>query len=248
MPSCSDETKSVDVSVVIPVYKNAASLCELHGRLSAVLQAILLSYEIVFVNDACPEGSHLVLHDLAERDPQVVVIELRANIGQQRAILVGLRAARGSIIVLMDADLQDAPEDIPKLVHLLTDEISVVFGTRYGRYDSFLRMATSRAFKWLLHVLSGVPSGAGLFSAMDTRMKSALLSLTPPCVSVVASMGLTGLPFSSVSVLRLKRKTGVSGYRFLYRVKIGGLTIYSILLHRLGRRFQPQGTAQNRRV
>jgi glycosyltransferase involved in cell wall biosynthesis len=245
----SEETNNIDLSLVIPVYKNAASLRELHGRLRTVLEATHLSYEIVFVNDACPEGSHLVLHDLAEEDPGVVVVELRKNIGQQRAILEGLRAATGAMTVLMDADLQDKPEDIPKLIRLLAGETSVVFAIRYGSYDSLLRSVASRSFKWLLHVLSGVPSRAGIFSVMDTRMKKALISASTSRVSVVASMGLAGLPFSSVPVMRSRRMTGISAYTILDRLRMGGVIIFSVLMHRLGQAAQRMGSGRrDRRV
>ncbi|HEX7525198.1 MAG TPA: glycosyltransferase, partial [Gaiellaceae bacterium] len=103
------------MSVVVPVYRNAATLRELHARLGEVLPE-LDRRELIFVNDGCDDGSGAVLRDLAEADRTVVVVELEANRGQHSAVLAGLERSRGEWTIVLDADLQDPPEAIPALI------------------------------------------------------------------------------------------------------------------------------------
>ena len=98
------------ISVVSPVYRAAACLDELHRRLTAVLRQMDVDYEIVFVNDGSPDQSGAVLAAIAARDPRVVVVGLSRNFGQHPAILAGLEQTRGDLVVVMDCDLQEAPE------------------------------------------------------------------------------------------------------------------------------------------
>ena len=116
---------------------------------------------------------------------------LPGNIGQQRAVLAGLAQARGSRVVVMDADLQDPPEAIPVLLDALSGNVSAVFFGRRGRHQSIVRHLTSRLFKTLLHMACGTPPDAGLFVAMDRRMVTRLLPIGRPGPSVLAMMGCT---------------------------------------------------------
>ncbi len=104
------------ISIVVPVYKNADTLYELHRRLVAAVGQVSDGYEILFVDDACPCGSLAVLRSLAQEDPRVGVLALASNMGQNQAVLTGLAYARGRVAVVLDADLQDPPEAIPTLL------------------------------------------------------------------------------------------------------------------------------------
>jgi glycosyltransferase involved in cell wall biosynthesis len=209
------------ISVVVPVYRNADTLRELHGRLCKALEGAGVSFEILFVDDACPAGSLGILHDLVRRDPRVAVLALASNVGQHRAVLAGLGHARGEKVVVLDADLQDPPEAIPDLLNKLHEGYGAVFAGRRGRYESPARLLTSRLFKWLLHKASGVPADAGLFVAMNREMVDRLLAYDEPRPFLVAQMGFTGLPLASIPVERTPRPGGESAYSFRARLLIG---------------------------
>jgi len=100
------------LSVVLPVYRNAEALAALHARLIRVLEAEAAGFELIFVDDACPAGSGAVLDELAHQDERVRIIRHERNQGQRLAVWHGLEAARGGIVIAMDADLQDPPEAI----------------------------------------------------------------------------------------------------------------------------------------
>src|SRR6516225_3496074 len=123
----------MDLSVVIPVYRSAPMLEELTGRLVQVLDATGLSYEIVFVDDGSPDGSWQVLQAVRERHPdRIVAVQLMRNYGQHNALMCGFRHTRGEYVVTMDDDLQNPPEEIPKLIEAITaNDLDLVYGS-YG--------------------------------------------------------------------------------------------------------------------
>jgi polyisoprenyl-phosphate glycosyltransferase len=207
-------------SVVVPVYRNAPTVRELYSRLRRAL-APHGPHQLIFVDDASPDEAARVLDDLALGDSSVLVIHLPTNQGQQQAILAGLARARGSTIVVMDADLQDPPEAIPTLVAALGDHASAVFAGRRGRYDGFGRLVTSRLFKALLQVLCGTPTDAGLFVAIDRTMQTRLLQYAAAGPSVLAMIGCTGLPLASVPCRRERRRDGASAYPWSARLSMG---------------------------
>ena len=125
------------VSVVIPVYNEVESLNPLHIALTEALQG--LSYELVFVDDGSTDGSVEKLFRLAGEDStHVKVVELRRNFGQTAAIAAGIDHASGEIIVLIDADLQNDPADIPMMLEKIEEGYDVVSGWRKNRQDAFL--------------------------------------------------------------------------------------------------------------
>jgi polyisoprenyl-phosphate glycosyltransferase len=221
-----------ELSVVVPVYRNGATLAALHGRLRAVLET-LPPFEVLFVDDGCPEGSRVVLERLAGEDPRVAVIVLERNVGQHRAILAGLAHARGEWVVVMDGDLQDPPEAIPELLRGAATGARAVFAGRRGAYESTGRLATSRLFKWLLHRLCGVPLDAGVFVALHRSLVRRLLELGGPRPFVVAMIGCTGLPSVSVPVSRAARPIGVSAYSGWGRLMSAGSALVWLVLWRM---------------
>ena len=140
-----------EVTIVLPVFRNKETLKALHARLGHVMEPLRIEYEVLFVDDVCPEGSLDVLKELIQMDPHVGVLVLEENVGQHRAVMRGLSLARGKAMVVMDADLQDPPEAIPRLLSELQRGPAAVFAGRRGHYESWSRLLTSRLFK-------GVPS------------------------------------------------------------------------------------------
>jgi SAM-dependent methyltransferase len=213
--------EKTDIDVVLPVYRSRDSLRELHARLRRTLVSMNASGQLIFVNDACPQGSLDVLSELAHADAQVRVVDLVRNVGQHRAVLAGLRQSHAPRVVIMDADLQDAPEAIPLLAARLNDGTAAVFAGRRGRYESIPRLCTSWLFKRLLHLACGVPKDAGMFAILDRRMIERLLAMEVSRPFVVAMIGCAGLPTVSVPVARDRRPRGRTSYGSLRRLGIG---------------------------
>ena len=128
----------MDISVVVPVLDEGESLEELYSSLKRVLDGLGKSYEIIFVDDGSRDGSFDVLKNLAEKDRNVVVIRFRTNFGQTAALSAGFKFAKGSAIITIDADLQNDPEDIPKLLEKMEEGYDVVSGWRRERKDKLL--------------------------------------------------------------------------------------------------------------
>ncbi len=209
------------ISVIVPVFRNAETLAELHRRVEQALAAHYPGFEIIFVEDAGPDGSLSLLKSLAAGDPHVGLLSLARNVGQHRAIMLGMRYARGAWIVLMDADLQDPPEAIPALVAHGQAGYAAVFAGRRGRYEGALRLFTSNLYRWVLRRLTGLPADAGIFVAIDARMRATLLGMGGPYPSIVAMIGCTGLPLASLPVTRATRPAGRSAYNSWGRLKSG---------------------------
>lgn len=222
-----------EVSVITPVHRNPDTLERLHVRVSECLESAGLSFEMIFVEDACPQGSLEVLEQLARRDSRVAVISLGRNVGQHRATLIGLRYARGDSIVLLDADLQDPPEAIPLLLRGLSCS-AAVFAGRRGAYESLPRLASSRLFKFLLHLLTGAPADAGMFVAFDRRVAERLLAYRVRRPFVVAMIGGTGLPMTSLPIRRDRRPAGRSAYTEWDRVRMAMRALAWAAAWRLG--------------
>lgn len=236
-----------EISILVPVYRNKDTLCDLYRRLRDVLDMHSLTFEMLFVDDACPEGSLAVLEELVQHDPRVAVLVLKRNMGQQRAVLVGLKHVRGESVVVMDADLQDPAEAIPWLLSKMQEGPAAVFGGRRGQYESPFRLLTSRLFKKLLHLLGGVPEDAGLFVAMNRQMVERLLAFGEPKPFVLALIGCTGLPLASIPVVRAQRPIGHSAYTFWNRLKIGCLAIAWVFAWKCfrGRRIPTRGDGED---
>ena len=136
----------MDISVVIPVYGCRAALPELHRRLVDTLEGMGKSFEIVLVDDCCPQNSWDAIKEICARDDRVKGIHLSRNFGQIRAITAGLDNSRGDWVVVMDCDLQDRPEAIARLYAKAQEGYDVVFVKRVERKDSGLTLFLSRLF------------------------------------------------------------------------------------------------------
>jgi len=146
------------LSVVIPVFNEARSLDTLHARLARTLETLGRSYEIIFVDDGSRDESADVLRALRARDRAVRMIRFTRNYGQHAALLAGMERARGEIVVTLDADLQNPPEEIPRLLAALVDGVDVVGGRRVRRRDPWTRRAAS----WLVNRAASLAVGVRL--------------------------------------------------------------------------------------
>lgn len=146
------------LSVVVPFLDEAGSLAELHARLTRVLEAHGEPFEIVFVDDGSTDGGAAIVEDLAADDPAVGLVRLRRNFGKSAALDAGFRRARGRVVLTMDADLQDDPDEIPKLLDALeTRALDVVSGRKWPRRDPIGKTLPSRIFNLVVRRMTGVP-------------------------------------------------------------------------------------------
>lgn len=145
------------VSVVIPVYNEQESLPLLFSRLMPVMENLGRSYEVVFINDGSRDRSLALLLDCKDRFPgRVVVIDFNGNFGQHMAIMAGFAEARGEMILTMDADLQNPPEEIPRIVAAMEEGHDVVGTVRSGRQDPFFRKFASRIVNRVSNRITGL--------------------------------------------------------------------------------------------
>ena len=149
--------EKVELSIVIPIYNEEENLPILYEKLKNVLDSLGKSYEIIFVNDGSTDKSWEIIKEFAEKDPHVVGVNFRRNFGQTAAMSAGFDIAKGEVIITMDGDLQNDPEDIPKLLEKLNEGYDIVSGWRKDRKDDFLsRTLPSRIANWLISKVTGV--------------------------------------------------------------------------------------------
>src|SRR5712691_8911650 len=147
-----------DISVIVPVYNEEGSLPALFDRLTGVLRAMGRSHEILFVDDGSSDGSPRLLREFAALNPSVRIVEFNRNYGQHAAIFAGFEEASGEIVITLDADLQNPPEEIPALVMKIEEGYDVVGGWRENRQDPLFRRLAS----WLVNRLVSWSTGVRL--------------------------------------------------------------------------------------
>lgn len=145
-----------DISVVIPLYNERESLAELHAALAGVVKQHALSAEFIFIDDGSTDGSFAELEKLHKADPRVRVLQFRRNYGKAAALSQGFMRARGKYVVTIDADLQDEPEEIPRLIAKLEEGYDLVSGWKKKRHDPFVKRVTSKIFNRVTSLLTGV--------------------------------------------------------------------------------------------
>ncbi len=223
--------KSPYLSVVIPVYGCAQTVEELYHRLVKTLSEITDDFEIVMVNDHSPDNAWDIIMKLGTSDSRVRGINLSRNYGQHRAITAGLDYARGEWIVVMDCDLQDLPEEIPKLYKTAMEGYDVVFGRRIERKDSFFKRFTSKANYTIFNYLSGITFDESVanFSIISKKVADAHRRMREQNRSYSIFTYWMGFRRKDVDIAHAPRKHGKSTYSFkkLLTLAIDGIVAHS---------------------
>ena len=148
----------MDISVVIPLLDEQDSLVELHDWIAQVMQSNQLTYELIFIDDGSRDQSWEVITKLSEKNPSVLGIKFSKNFGKSQALHAGFEKAKGDVIITMDADLQDSPDEIPELFHLIkNNKHDIVSGWKKKRYDAYFRKnLPSKLFNWAARKISGL--------------------------------------------------------------------------------------------
>lgn len=209
-------------SVVIPVYGCRAALPELHRRLTDTLSAMTDDYEIVLVNDNCPENSWEVIEELCQVDSHVKGIELSRNFGQMNAMLAGLDFCTGQWVIVMDCDLQDRPEEIPRLYAKAKEGYDVVFARRAERQDSKIKIFWSNMFyKVYNFATDGNYDGALCnFSVVNHKVIDEYCKMPEQYRDYVMYIKWLGFRTTALDVEHNARFEGESSYTFKKRVNM----------------------------
>jgi undecaprenyl-phosphate 4-deoxy-4-formamido-L-arabinose transferase len=207
------------VSVVVPVYNSQATLGELVARLTRVLEQTAATYEILLVNDGSRDGSWNAIEQLVRQSPHVRGIDLARNCGQHNALLCGIREARFDLVVTLDDDLQNRPEDIPALLAPLRDGFEVVYGQPIRRQWGTVRNAASHVMKLALRTTMSAQTAeiVGGFRAFRTVVREAFADYRAPITNIDVMLTWGASRFTSVPVVHEPRRIGRSGYSY-YRL------------------------------
>jgi glycosyltransferase involved in cell wall biosynthesis len=149
--------KEIQLSIVIPLFNEAESLPELHAWIQKVMLAHQFSYEVVFVDDGSKDDSWAVIETLKAQDANVRAIKFQRNYGKSAALHTAFEAVKGAVVITMDADLQDSPEEIPELYRMITEQdFDVVSGWKKKRYDPITKTIPTKLYNWAARRLTGI--------------------------------------------------------------------------------------------
>src|SRR2546427_4118639 len=210
----SRSTMEVDVSVVIPVYRSAATLHTLVKRLFVVLSNTRKSFEIIFVDDGSPDNSWEVVCDLQRSYPdRIVAIQLMRNYGQHNALMCGFRHSRGKYTITMDDDLQNPPEEIPKLLQAIeTEGLDLVYGSYDTKKHRCWRNIGSALVNWLFRIVFHCRVTPTSFRVMDRRLMESILPYSLNFTYIDGHLAWNTERVGTVRVEHHPRAVGRSGY------------------------------------
>lgn len=221
------------ISFVVPVYRSAESLPELHRRISAVFGGGEQDLEIVLIEDCGGDDSWSVIEQLAAVDSRVRGFRLSRNYGQHNALLCGIREARGDVILTLDDDLQHPPEQLPKLLAKLEEGFDVVYGPPEREQHGLLRDLASQITKLALEGAMGAANArqVSALRVFRTRLRDAFAEYRSPAVNIDVLLTWATTSFAAVKVRHETRKYGQSGYtpRNLIRHALNMMTGFSTL-------------------
>jgi undecaprenyl-phosphate 4-deoxy-4-formamido-L-arabinose transferase len=229
-----DKNNSVYISVVVPIFNEEKHVVDLHTRLTNTLTSIKREYEIILVDDGSRDKSFEIMKSLYEKDKRLKVIQLSRNFGQHPAVIAGFKIAKGEIIVTLDADLQNPPEEIPVLIKKSEEGYSVVSGWRVNRQDNSNRLFLSGIGNILVSKLTGIKlHDYGCMMRAYKREVIDQVLMCPEKYKTIPAL-IAWLAPSSVVEVKLKhdsRKYGKSNYKMydLLRLAFGLIVGYSTL-------------------
>ncbi|MDQ7787196.1 MAG: glycosyltransferase family 2 protein [Thermodesulfovibrionales bacterium] len=212
---------SPEFSIVIPICNEEENIPLLYKQLVQVMEGICAGarnaeycFEIILVDDGSTDGSWELIRDLNAKDHRVKGISFSRNFGHHVALTAGLDYAQGRAIILMDGDLQDPPEEIPKLLSEFRKGFDLVYGIRGERNDPVMKKVSSHLFWWILRKFSGVdiPGGQTMLRILSRRLADALKGMREQARFIHGMMAWTGFNTTTVAVQHNPRKRGISKY------------------------------------
>jgi undecaprenyl-phosphate 4-deoxy-4-formamido-L-arabinose transferase len=225
------DTLPPGVSVVVPVYRGAASIGELRQRLEATFDASGIDWEVIFVDDGSPYDSWRVITGMQAESPHVVGLQMSRNFGQHAALLAGIRAARYATTVTMDDDLQHRPETLPALLAALTDDLDLVYGVSTEEEHARWRNLSSRLVKGAMAASVGAEMArqASALRALRTGLREGWTGVSDPFIAIDVLLSWVTTRHTAVLIPMDKRRHGRSNYgmRRLVRHAVNMLTGFS---------------------
>ncbi len=205
---------NVQVSIIIPVYNEEKNLQIMHQRLLPIMQGLGKSFEIIFVDDGSSDNSLVILKEFSQNE-YIKVVELTRNYGQHAAIMAGFSVCRGDIVITMDADLQNPPEEIPRLLKVMEEGNYDVVGTiRKGRQDSFLRILPSKVINIVARKITGVEmhDWGCMLRAYRRKIVERMISCHEHATFIPALATVFGKRVTEIEVSHEERYGGKSNY------------------------------------
>lgn len=225
------------LTIVSPVYRTGNILPEFTRRVVEALNPIAENFEIILVDDGCPENSWPVIEYLAEKDTRIKGILLSRNFGQHQAVTAGLKASSGEYTVILDSDLQDDPGLLPTLLAEIQKGYDIVYTIRKRRKQAFLRNLISRFYNFIFKFLSdkNLDINTGSLVIFNSLVKENFLKFKDKERLYIQLLKWLGFRSSYVTVDHLERYEGESSYSYakLLNIAIQGLTTHSNKLLRL---------------
>jgi dolichol-phosphate mannosyltransferase len=203
------------LSVLIPVYNDQEVLDELNSRLMNVMSGLCQAFEIVLVDDGSKDKSWVKIEALKRKNSQIIGIKLMRNFGQQNAIAAGLEHVSGDIIIIMDSDLQDRPEDIHKLIDaLIQNDASMAISQWKSRKDSFFKLMVSKLFYIVSKRITKInhQPNLGVFRAIRKEVVDELKKYQEKTSTTLSLLYWIGMDYVTVGLDRDARFAGKSGY------------------------------------
>lgn len=204
------------ISVIVPVYGSPESLKELCTRLNQTLLNLTNNFEIILVNDGCPYNSWGEIEQIVKTQENIIGVKLSKNYGQHKAIHAGIKQSNGDWVVVMDCDLQDAPEDIALLYNKSKEGNNIVLGQRLNRQDSTFKIWKAKMFYAFFNFFSGLDSDStvGNFSIISRKVANAYLNFREQDVDYTNIIHWLGFEAVKIEVNHAERKYGESSYTF----------------------------------
>ncbi len=219
-------------SVVIPFLNEEEVLSETYGRLTRVMEGLQETFELLFINDGSTDTSPEIVRSLAQKDCRVRLVSFSRNFGHQAAVMAGLEYARGKAIIIIDADLQDPPEVIPRMVDLWEQGYKVVYGQREKRKkESLFKKVTSHLFYRILNGLCdiSIPLDTGDFRLIDRQVRDVLCGLREHSLFLRGLVSWIGFRQTKVTFVREGRFAGSTKYplRKMIALSMDAITSFS---------------------
>ena len=221
---------SESLSIVIPVYNDEDVLDELVRRLIPVAESLSEDYEVIFIDDGSRDQSWKILVKLQKSMPKLKIIKLARNFGQSNSTAAGLDHASGDIIVIMDSDLQDRPEDIPKLIQSMEENDTDMAIVKWiSRKDSFSKKFFSKFFHSISNRITNLhyEPGLGVFRVLRKNALDQIKSIPETTGTTLSLMYWSGFDYSIVELQRDARYAGASGYNLRKMLKLAADRIFS---------------------
>lgn len=224
------------ISVVVPVFNEENNIPVLHPRLKKALQSVSKNYEVIYINDGSTDKSLKILKQINKKNKNTKIISFSRNFGHMPAIMAGLTLCKGKKVIIMDADLQDPPEVIPKLYQKSLEGFEVVYGIKKNRKEGSIKNLMFTTFYRLLNNVATfkMPLDAGTFSIIDRKVVDLMLQMPERNKYFSGLRAWTGFPQTGVEYSRGKRYKGKpASFARLIKLALDGIISFSHIPLRL---------------